>query len=101
MQKINIDFNLGLDNKNIDYQRLKQLKHIENEKKIKKKKLTKQYCNLCDDKFKIEKAINVLNKKINLNNWETIVNLISNYDIRLFQINQELEFIDNKLSSRT
>lgn len=101
MQKINIDFGLGLENNKVDYEKLKLIKNIENEKKIKKRKLTKQYCKLCDDKLKIEKAIDLLNKKININNWETMVSLISNYDMLLFKINEELEFIDNKLSSRT
>lgn len=101
MQKINIDFGLGLENNKVDYEKLKFIKNVENEKRIKKKKLTKQYCKLCDDKLKTEKAIDLLNKKININNWETMVSLISNYDMSLFKINEELEFIDNKLSSRT
>ena len=100
MQKINIDFNLGLENNNVDYERLKQLKSIENEKKKKRQKLTKQYCKLCDDKLKLEKAIYLLNKKININNWETIVSLTTQYDMNLFHIKQDLEDIDNKLSSR-
>lgn len=100
MQKINIDFNLGLENNNVDYERLKQLKSIENEKKKKRQKLTKQYCKLCDDKLKLEKAIDLLNKKININNWETIVSLTTQYDMQLFYTKQDLEDIDNKLSSR-
>ena len=100
MQKINIDFGLGLENDKVDYEKLRQVKNIENEKKKKKKQLIKQYCKLCDDKFKIEKAIDIFNKKININNWETIVGLISSYDMKLFQLNQDLEIIDNKLSSR-
>ncbi len=101
MQKINIDFGLGLKNNKVDYEKLKQVQNIQNEKKIKKKKLTKRYCDLCDNRLKLEKAINILNKKINVNNWETMVSLISNYDIRLQQIELKLEEIDNKLSSRT
>jgi len=101
MQKINIDFGLGLENNKVDYEKLRQVQNIKNEKKIKKKKLTKRYCDLCDNRLKLEKAINILNKKINVNNWETMVSLISNYDIRLQQIELKLEEIDNKLSSRT
>lgn len=101
MQKINIDFGLGLEYDKVDYDKLKQVKNIENEKKKQKQKLTKKYCELCDNKLKYEKVINLLNKKINVNNWETIVNLTSIYDTRLFQINEELNYIDNKLSSRT
>ena len=101
MQKINIDFGLGLENNKVDYEKLKQMKNIQNEKKKKKKELTKKYCELCDNKLKLEKVIDIFNKKINVNNWETMVSLISNYDIRLQQIELNLEEIDNKLSSRT
>ena len=101
MQKINIDFGLGLDNYNVDYNKLNYIKNIQNEKKRKKQKLIKKYCELCDIKLKYEKVIDSLNKKLNVNNWETIINLTSIYDTRLFQINQEIEEIDNKLSSRT
>lgn len=100
MQKINMDFDLGLDNKNVDYEKLKQVRNIQNEKKIKKKKLTKRYCELCDNKLKLEKAIDILNKKININNWETIVSLTANYDMNLYNLNQKIENIDNILSSR-
>ena len=101
MQKINIDFGLGLDNYNVDYNKLNHIKNIQNEKKRKKQKLIKKYCELCDSRLKYEKVIDSLNKKLNVNNWETIINLTSIYDTRLFQINQEIEEIDNKLSSRT
>lgn len=101
MQKINIDFGLGLDNYNVDYNKLNYIKSVQNEKKKKKRELTKKYCELCDNKLKLEKVIDIFNKKINVNNWETMVSLISNYDIRLQQIELNLEEIDNKLSSRT
>lgn len=101
MQKINMDFGLGLDNYNVDYNKLNHIKNIQNEKKKQKQKLTEKYCELCDDKLRYEKVVDLLNKKINVNNWETIIGLTSVYDTRLFQINQNLEEIDNKLSSRT
>lgn len=101
MQKINIDFGLGLDNYNVDYNKLNYIKNIQNEKKKKKQELTKKYCELCDTKLKYENVIDLLNKKINVNNWETIISLTSNYDTRLCMINEEIEEIDNKLSSRT
>lgn len=101
MQKINIDFGLGLDNYNVNYNKLNYIKNVQNEKKKKKQELTKKYCELCDTKLKHENVIDLLNKKINVNNWETIISLTSNYDTRLCMINEEIEEIDNKLSSRT
>lgn len=101
MQKINIDFGLGLDNYNVDYNKLNYIKSVQNEKKKKKQELTKKYCELCDTKLKYENVIDLLNKKLNVNNWETIISLTSNYDTKLCMINEEIEEIDNKLSSRT
>ncbi len=101
MQKINMDFNLGLNNYKVDYNKLNYIKNIQNEKKKKKQRLTKKYCELCDEKHKYEKVIDILSKKINVKNWESMVSLISNYDIKVFQIEQELTDIDNLLSSRT
>ena len=66
MQKINIDFGLGLDNYNVDYNKLNYIKSVQNEKKKKKRELTKKYCELCDNKLKLEKVIDIFNKKIKI-----------------------------------
>lgn len=101
MQKINIDFGLGLDNNYVDYERLNRLKSIENEKKKRKKQLTKKYCELCDVKHKYEEVIDIFSRKITIKNWETMTEAISHFQMKLFQIEQELTDIDNLLSSRT
>lgn len=101
MQKINYDFGLGLDNNYVDYERLNKLKNIENEKKKRKQQLTKRYCELCDVKHNYEKVIDIFSKKITIKNWETITETISKFQIKLFQIEDELIEIDEKLSSRS
>lgn len=100
MQKINIDFGLGLENDRIDYNKLKQVKMLQNEKKEKKKKLTKEYCTLCSIKQSYENIINELSHKINIKNWENLVSTISYFEMKLFHVEQQLIDIDNKLSSR-
>ena len=100
MQKINYDFALGLNNNYVDYKRLNQLKSIENAKKKRKQELTKKYCELCDIKHKYEKVIDIFSKKITIKNWETMTEVISNFQMKIFKIEDELEDIDNLLSSR-
>lgn len=100
MQKINIDFNMGLDSNYVDYEKLRKIKNIQNEKKRRKQKLINKYCYLCDVKHYYEKIISYFSKKINIKNWETITRIISDFDTKIFQINDELEQIDNILSSR-
>lgn len=100
MQKINIDFNMGLDSNYVDYERLRKIKNIQNEKKRRKQKLINKYCYLCDVKHYYEKLISYLSKKINIKNWETLTKVISDFDTKVFQINDELDKIDNILSSR-
>lgn len=102
MQKINIDFGLGLDsNTPIDYKKLNQIKHIQFEKKKIKEKQTKKYCELCDIIISYDRIIKYLETKINIQNWEKIESAISYLKTKMFIVNQEIEILDEKLSSRT
>ena len=101
MEKINIDFNLGLDSHiPIDYDKLNKLKSEQFEKKKIKEKQLKKYCYLCDIKIYYEKMITYFSKRINIKNWEKLESVISFFDTKLFLINQELDILDTKLSSR-
>ena len=101
MQKINIDFNLGLDSNNVDYKRLKELKSIQNEKKERKQRLVKKYCYMCDVKHYYEKLITYFTKKTNIKNWETATHTIAYFQDEIEKINEELEDIEDLISSRT
>ena len=101
MQKINIDFGLGLDNYNVDYNKLNYIKNIQNEKKKRKKQLTDKYCELCDIVKSYEETKEYCSKKINIKNWETYQHVIAYLDTEINKINEEIKDIDNKLSSRT
>lgn len=100
MQKINIDFNMGLDSNYVDYERLRKLKNIQNEKKKQKEKLLKKYSEQCRLKHYYEKIINEFKSKINIKNWERIVSIISYFETKVSRIDENLNYIDNILSSR-
>lgn len=100
MQKINIDFNLGLDSNYVDYEKLRQLKNIQNEKKKRKEQLVKKYCELCDIKHYYEKIIRYFAKKTNFRNWETMTEIKSYFMNKIYEVEDELDEIDEKLSSR-
>ena len=101
MQKINMDFNLGLENDKVDYEKLNQIKSIQNEKKKKKQQLTDKYCELCSIKDGYETVKEYCSKKINIKNWETYQHVIAYLDTQIYKVNEEIKDIDNKLSSRT
>ena len=102
MQKINIDFNLGLDpNYKIDYDKLNKIKSEQFERRKIQEKQKKKYCELCDTKFVYQKILKYFKrKKITVNNWETLTMIISDLEIKLFQIENSLQILDEKLSSR-
>lgn len=101
MKKINYDFNMGLDSNYVDYDRLRKLKNIQNEKKKRKEKLLKKYSEQCCLKHYYEKIINELKSKINIKNWERIVSIISYFETKANRIDENLNYIDNILSSRS
>lgn len=101
MQKINIDFGLGLNpDTPVDYDKLNKIRQAQFEKRKIKEKQIKKYCNLCDLKYYYSKLISYFSKKINIKNWEKITHTISYFEEKIFQIDNELEIIDNKLSTR-
>lgn len=91
---------MGLDSNYVDYDRLRKLKNIQNEKKKRKEKLLKKYSEQCRLKHYYEKIINELKSKINIKNWERIVSIISYFETKVSRIDENLNYIDNILSSR-
>lgn len=101
MQKINMDFNMGLDpHTPVDYDKLNQIKSQQFERRKIKEKQVKKYCNLCDIKIYYEKVIKYFKTKINIKNWDKLESAISYFENKLFLINQELDILDEKLSTR-
>lgn len=101
MQKINIDFGLGLDpHTPVDYEKLNQIKQAEFEKKKIKEKQIKKYSQLCDIRHCYQKLIKHCTKQINIKNWEKLTHAIAYFQERLFMIDNQLEILDEKLSTR-
>ena len=100
MQKLNMDFNLSLEPYKVDYKKLKQIKHIQNEKKIKKLRLQKKHSDLCNLKREYLKLINDLSKKINIHNWETIISMQLYFNSKILHVNDILIELEDILSSR-
>ncbi len=102
MQKINLDFNLGLDpHTPVDYEKLNKIKTQQFERRKIKEKQVKKYCNLCDLKLYYEKLTKYFKTKINIKNWDKLESAISYFENKLFIINQEITLLDEKLSTRT
>lgn len=101
MQKINEDFNLGLEgNTKIDYRKIRQIEKDRQQKELKKKKMQNCFIELCKKKQKYYEIIKSLEKKINYKNWENIVKKSSDIQMKCELIDLKLDEIDNILSSR-
>ena len=101
MQKINEDFNLGLDSKTkIDYKKIIQIENERKAKVLKRNKQQNEYNELCQQKTELLQKIDEMNKKINVNNWENVVEILSNIQMKCDFIDMELDELDNILSRR-
>lgn len=98
MQKINEDFNLGLNsNYKIDYNKIKE---IENERKANIKlynKLEKDFLELCNLKFQYIDKIKEINNKITIANWENLVKEKSILKDKIELIEMQLDFLIDEM----
>lgn len=100
MEKINQDFNLGLDsNTKIDYNKIKQRENEKNKKKLEKQKNQQEFNNLCDKKNNYMKEINKIDKQVNYNNWESLVALSSSIKMKCDIIDMRLDELNEKISN--
>lgn len=71
MQKINLDFNLGIDsNTKIDYTKINKIKQQRANEKQKYIRLERKFEEYCDTRRAFIKIINILRKNISIKNWE-------------------------------
>lgn len=101
LEKINIDFNLGIENSfKIDSRKLERIKQEQEYKKRQKelfeKEKTQKLINLCNYSIQLDKDIAELKKKIKLYDWEQYVETISLLEME--KENLDLEF--NELVSK-
>lgn len=98
MQKLNIDFNLGLDlNAKIDKEKIKRIEQERLKKIQKKQELLVEYLELSERYRILEKTILLFKKDINILNWEDFEFTISDLKNEQELISVRLEYIDKLL----
>lgn len=95
MEKINLDFNLNLDNNKIDYKKIKKIEKERKQKELIKKQKTNQYISLCKKRIELTDRINLIKENINILNWETQEFIYSKLQTKLDILDIE---IDNMLN---
>ena len=96
MQKINVDFGLGLDNNTkIDRNKILEIERKRKEEELKKKRKIEEFIKLSDKFRELGKEIVEKQKEINIINWENKVFEISKLQDKLgvldYKIEKELE----------
>lgn len=100
MQKINEDFNLGLEsNVKVDYDKINQIKKEREEKEKHKNKLMKDFIENCNKKLKLENQRKFLKERINLTNIDEILKYECKLRDMQWQIEDEIENIEKKMAS--
>ena len=99
MQKINEDFNLGLNsNTKIDYEKIKKLQEEKKQKERYKNKLMKEYCKLCNKHILLEKERKFLLNRISLINIDEMLKLESKFRDMQWEVEEEIENINKKMA---
>ena len=96
MQKINVDFGLGLDNNTkIDKNKILEIERKRKQEELAKKRKTEEFINLSDKFRELGKEIIEKQKEINIINWENKVFEISKLQDKLglleYKIEKELD----------
>lgn len=96
MQKINVDFGLGLDNNTkIDKSKILEIERKRKEEELRKKRKTENYIKLTDKFRELNFEIQKKGKLINIINWEEkvfeIATLRTKLDLLEIEIEKELE----------
>ena len=101
MQKLNEDFNLGLDsNTQIDYKKIKEIELKRKQKELEIKKNQEEFNSIAIKRIEYLKTIEKLNNKINVDNWENLTLLVSKIQTKCELLDLELNELDKKISSR-
>lgn len=98
MQKINVDFNLGLNNNTkIDYQKILEIQEKRKENERLFNKLQEKFCNLCDLKFRYLNNIRTIDEELTINNWDELTEIQSMYENKVELIDIELDFLIDEM----
>ena len=92
MQKINLDFGLGLDNHTkIDRNKILEIERKRKEEELAKKRKTENYIRLADQYRELRYEIDRQLKLVNIVNWENKVFEISKLQDKLGLLEEEIE----------
>ncbi len=92
MQKINEDFNLGLNsNTKIDYKKIERIKREKKAKQQYLKGIENKIKHLCEIKTNLKNKIEFLESEINLNNWEEKVFIMSKLQESIYKTDTEID----------
>lgn len=98
MQKINIDFNLGLDFRYpIDYIKLVKEKEERNNDKKLLNKLQKHFCELCDLKFNYIREVENIDSHITIWNWAELTEIKAEFQNKLELVEIQLDFLTEEM----
>jgi len=101
MQKLNEDFNLGLDsNTKIDYKKITEITFQRQLKEFEKQKNQAEFNSIAEKRIKYLQTIETLDDKINVDNWENLTLLVSKIQTKCELLDLELDELDKKISSR-
>jgi len=100
MQKINQDFSLGLDmNTPIDYDKINRIKKQRMQKQLQKDNFNKEFVRYCKKRWECQDKIDEIEKEITLKNWEDKIEEKMKYRDLLLQIDDKLDYINEKIAS--
>lgn len=92
MQKINVDFRLGLDsNTKIDRNKILEIERKRKQEELAKKRKTEAYIKKCDLYNDLKAELNMKSKLINILNWEEKVFEISKLQTKINLLDIEIE----------
>lgn len=98
MQKINLDFSLGLNSySKINYKKIQQIQDKRKDDEKIFNKLQKKFCDLCDLKFNYLKKIKDIKSHITIENWELLTQIQSTFEDKIELIEIQLDFLIDEM----
>lgn len=100
MQKLNLDFGLGLDSFKVNINKIREIKqqeYLKDKKEKEIKNMTKRFCFLCDLRNMYKNLYYELKSKISTKNWENIEYVTSRIKTKIFLLSQEIEILNDNI----
>lgn len=99
MEKINQDFNLGLESDyKVNYDKLQKIKNERIKRQKEKDSLNKEFVKYCKKRWEYENEIDKINKEINIKNWEEKTKQQMSFRDLIARIDNKLDIINKKIA---